>query len=222
MIRDITWLLPLSPASIKDAGLFRWSVSMEILTSGVEAALAKLEQIKKQTAYATAVALTRTAQDIQQDVLERTPNLFSIRGSWFKKGGRFGVRLDPARKDSLQARIYNEAPWMVGHETGEQRKPKGQHRAIPLDNVKRTKRDIIRAGQRPRALKNAFVQTLKSGTPLLFQHVGKKGLRAMYVLIKKAEIKPTWHFVDSGKAIFQSNFERRFDAEFARSMASAR
>jgi hypothetical protein len=106
--------------------------------------------------------------------------------------------------------------------------PQGEFLAIPTGNVRRTKRDIIRASQRPRALRGRrdFLVPLRSGRGfLLMQQQGRgKNTRnvALYVLVKRARIKEKDVLHGPVRRAFEKNWGRVYGAALARALATAK
>lgn len=150
---------------------------------------------KTEIPFATAMALTKTAKDVQSDMIEHTKQRYTIRKPWLEKG-KYSIRTTPAKKNNLTAKVWNDAPFMMLHEKGGDKMPKGKYIAIPTADVKRNKKDIIPEAQRPRTLidKGAYKAITKKGTALLLMKKGKKIVKYLYSLIEKATIKPTWEF----------------------------
>ncbi len=197
---------------------------INIVAKGLAETIKKMEGLQKQMRFASAVALTMTAQAAQEKILLATRERFTIRGAWLRKGGRYGIRINPATKAHLEARVYNEAPWMQLQEEGGTKKPKsGKKIAIPTENVKRTKKELVRASQRPRALKNAFFFQTGHQFSFLKQHPrGKAPPRTMYIMTESAKIPATWHFVETGKAEVARVFEVNFEKALAKAIATAK
>jgi len=95
------------------------------------------EKIVKQFTFAGAVALTKTAKEGQAAIISNLPNEFTIRGNWFQPSNKFGIRIQPAKKDKLVAVVGTNADWLEKFETGADKTPKNQYLAIPTDNVRR-------------------------------------------------------------------------------------
>lgn len=170
-----------------------------------------------QIAKVTALALTKTAQDAQTAVTESLPKNFTIRTPWWKKSSKFGIKVRPAEKSDATptAEVGTNADWLALHEQGgtKQRRGAGKNLAIPTANVRRTKRDIIQRGSRPRKLKRAFVITLKDGREALFQRKGrrkKSTLHFMYLLQPKAKIEERNTVIDPAVKAIGATIHKNF------------
>lgn len=151
-------------------------------------------EISKQMNFGTVVGLTRTALEGQEAVIGALKgSKFTLRGTWFEKQNRFGIKTKRATVTDMTAEIMTRADWLLKHETGSDKAAtKGVHVVVPTDQVRRNKRSIIPRNQRPPGLGGkAFVLQTKKG-PVLAQRItrGKrKGLVVLYGLEKKVRIK---------------------------------
>jgi hypothetical protein len=182
----------------------------------------------KQVSYATAVSLTKVAKEAQTAVGLALNNsqggAFQIRNNWTQQSNKFGIKAVAATKDNLVSGVATDADWLLLHEESGDKRPKGQFIAIPTANVRRTKREIVQKGQRPKALRgkrDVLIKT-KSGREVLYQRKGRgknSRLVAMYVLIPLAHIKhqstlltPTQKIVEKRLgAIFEEQLRAAFE-----------
>ena len=184
-----------------------------------------ISTIAKQIPFATALALTRTAKEVQREEIAHIRTAFTARGSWLREGGRFGVGITPASKENLVAVVESRAPWLEAHEEGTNRTPEGAHFAIPQKDIRRTKTQVISRSQRPKALQRAFKVETKRGVPLLLQRVGRGTrsiLRVMYQLTGRATIAPRLRFVETGRAEVERVWRRIFSEALDRAIRTAR
>jgi len=171
---------------------------------------AKLKKQREEIPFATALALTKTAQDMQFDIIKETKKRFTIRKTWLEKG-KYAVRITPANKRTLTAKVWNDAPWMQSFERGELRKPKRESFAVPTDQVKRNKRDIITRSNRPKQLTRSFKIRTRQGNEILLIRRGKKVVKYVYSLIKSAKINPQWKFVETGTRSARKNWQKNIN-----------
>jgi hypothetical protein len=155
---------------------------------------------EKQIRFAIASACTKGAKAVQAADVKAIEGAFTIRTRW-DVVGPYAVKVQAAKKDDnpIVALVGTGADFIekfIREPEGSTviKLPQGEFIAIPTSNVRRTKRDIIRAMQRPRALrgKDDFVIPLKNGTLGLFQRQGRKGQKKavlLYRLVKHARIK---------------------------------
>ncbi|OEO24057.1 hypothetical protein AX279_19690 [Pseudomonas sp. J237] len=80
---------------------------IKIVATGLKETQDKLERAQKQIPFATALALTRTAQIVKKDIEAEMANVFDRPTKWTLNS----LRLLPAKKDKLEAwvRMKNEA-----------------------------------------------------------------------------------------------------------------
>jgi hypothetical protein len=200
-------------------------VEIKVDIDGLDATKQHFTNLTKQLPFATALALTRTAKEVQREEIAHIRNEFTVRGSWLREGGRFGVGITPASKENLVAVVETRAPWLEAHEEGTVRTPEGAHFAIPQKDVRRTKTQVIARSQRPKALKRAFKIETKKGFPLLVQRVGRGKnsiLRVMYQLTGRARIAPSLRFVETGRAVVEKVWRRIFSEALDRAIRTAR
>lgn len=129
----------------------------------------------KQLAFATALALTRTAQEFVAEETKLLPSVFHIRNGWVAKG----FRVKPARKDDLVAVAYHRDDFMRDQEAGGDKTPRGGKKTVAVPVGARP--NVMQTTPRskwPRSLKRSFVITTKTGDVLLLQRTGRKVRRA--------------------------------------------
>jgi hypothetical protein len=189
--------------------------------------------MNKQTVFALASALTLTAKQGQAAAIKAIEGSFTVRTNWTKPSNVYGVRVKPAKKDNLVAWVGTAAEWLekfVRERPGSivLKIPQGEFLAIPTSNVRRTKRDIIRATQRPRALrgKRDLVVPMRSGRGMvLLQEQGRGKLKrnvALYLLVRKAKIRERDVFFGPTRRAFEKQFPKIFSGQLARAYATAR
>ncbi|MBF0371620.1 MAG: hypothetical protein HQL52_19460, partial [Magnetococcales bacterium] len=117
-------------------------IQVEARDQGARQTLSGLE---KQARFATAVALTCTAKDAQEEVRRQLPERFTIRTGWLAKG----VRVRSARKNNLEAAVTVLDDFMALQETGGMRKShSGEALAVPV-GARPTPRSITRPSKFP-------------------------------------------------------------------------
>ena len=182
--------------------------------------------VEKQVTFATAQALTQTAQQAQAAVTKSVESTFTVRNNWDKPSNKFGIKVIPATKDNLQAGVATDADWLTQHETGGTKTPAGNAIAIPTENVRRTKRDIVQKSQRPGALrgKRDIVLMTRNG-PVLFQRRGRKGntkLVPLYRLAPRAKIKKASTVLEPTEQTVQAKLADNFFKALQNATATAR
>lgn len=191
-------------------------------------------ELNKQTTFALASALTLTAKEIQTETVKALDKseggAFEIRTGWNKPSNILGVRVKPATKQSLEAWIgtaFAELEKFVREPAGSivLKLPRGDFIAIPTSNVRRTKRDLIRAIQRPQAIrgKRDVVLPMRSGRGfVLFQEQGRgRNVKrvALYFLVPRARIKEKDVLFGPAKRVFQKRFRPNLDQQLRKAFA---
>lgn len=198
---------------------------------GINDLIRDLDDISKnQLPFGTAAALTRTAQDAQTAITNKTYETFIVRTGWPKPSTPFGIKIIPARKDTQQAVIYNVAPFMMLQETGGRKVTVTgrKYLAIPTSAVKRTKRELIARSNYPSALmqrgKGGFIARLGSGKLALIKRSGKgrTTLTVMYTLQPEARIKPAWGFEQTGIDTVDRVWKNNWYIEMGKAIAGAK
>lgn len=100
-----------------------------------------------QIPFATALALTKTAQDAQLEVRRGLKSHFTIRNNFVEKGILFSA----AKKDTMTAAVFSRDDFMVLQEKGGTKTPRGRSISVPMDS----KSGIVKRGKRPRDLQGS-------------------------------------------------------------------
>ena len=189
----------------------------------VDAAVRSVRGIAdSQIPWATALALTRTAEQVRDKVITGLPGKFTLRNTWWRARTRYGFNVGVAKKHDHRAWVYTRAPWMQLQETGGIKTPRGKMIAIPTSNVRRTKTQMITRCQRPCALlrkgkRKGFFAETKSGQLAIFQRTGRHRypIRAMYQLRPTAKISERLMMLKTAQAtvpeVWQKNFTEAFN-----------
>lgn len=181
----------------------------------------KLFNLDKQIIFAAAQSLTEVAKESQTAVIADIEQTFTTRGKWYLPSNKFGIRVKAAKKNDLTSEVKTAADWLALHETGGTKTPQGKHLAVPTDNVRRTKRQIITRSQRPKNLKRSFVIQTASG-PVLFQRRGKKKIVAVYDLEPKVKIKKESTVIEPTRRTVQQRFDAIFEKNLAKAVQTAK
>jgi hypothetical protein len=210
-----------------EKGLAVFSISV---TSDVQSTIRQLNVRRDQQPFATALALTRTAQDAQAEIRRQLPSRFTIRTPWVAKG----VRYKPANKQNLTAVVYDVDPFMRIQETGGEKVSirkrvfdYGDYLAIPID-ARRTKRDVVRREDWPQNLIKPFVIHARDGRTYLAVHalakkvrakltrggftIGKQvgGTRIMYILVRRETLRARFGFAATVRDVVDKRFNLNF------------
>jgi len=180
--------------------------------------------VNKQLPFATARALTLTAQDAQAAVRTGMQQRFTIRNAWSQRG----IIVKPADKNVIPARsavmvgdIWN---YLFLQESGGEKTPTGSlHIAVPED-IRSSPSQILRSQLRPKALlarKDVFIKDLGGGNQAIYQRVGK-GLKLLYILVRETNIKPRLGLVETAQKIGNERWAINFAASLEAALISAR
>ena len=195
------------------------------VASDVEVASRGLDDFgQRQVPFATALALTWTAQDAQSGVQDSLARRFTLRNNWV----RSGIRITAAKKGDPVAVVGSIETFMGKQETGGSKTARSHSRvAIPVE-AKRNKRDIIPKGQRPGALKGKPRILARNGSNLIpigsgfaiLQRAGKDRypLKALYRFKGSVQIKPRFGF----KGTVSDIVARRFASNMVRALDQAK
>lgn len=200
-------------------------MDLNITLHGLEAWIAKIRNFPKQLRYATAVTLSRSAEHAQESILSRTRDVFTIRKNWLTPGYMFGINRKMARADDLNAEVYTRAPWMLFQEEGGIKLPKKEYLAVPQEGVRRTKKDLIPASEKPRALKRSFIIWKTKSGPMLFKRVGRgkaSTIKPMYAFERSAKVAPRWQFVLTGIATVKKVYGKIFASALKDALETAK
>jgi hypothetical protein len=180
--------------------------------------------LAKQVTFALTATLTALAREAQAASVASIESTFTVRNNWDKPSNAMGVKALAATKDDLTSAVATRADWL--HEETRPKIPFGNYIAIPTKNVRRSKRDIIQKGQRPKNLRRAFViKTRKQGVAMLFQRRGRgkrSEIVAMYKLIPRALIRKQSTLVEPTVKVFERRFDKVFESQLRRALATAR
>jgi len=172
-----------------------------------------LNSLPKQTRFATAVALTRTAKDAQGKVRQELPERFTIRNGWVAKG----IRIRPASKSHLESAVTILDKFMALQETGgTKRSHSGKGVAIPV-GARPTPRSITRPSKFPGALLRKprhFIAPFarNPAQKAVWRKVGRGGgkRKLMYMFADEVEIQPRFGFQETVEDVAQSRFDDHF------------
>lgn len=167
-------------------------------------ALDYLQRLSTQMPYATSLALNRVANKGQAAARAGIQRTFTLRRPQFLLNTVKINREDRATKTRLDVtvRIDPERDILAKFEAGGSKTPRdGRHIAIPTNNVRRTKADIVTKGQRPRILldsKSAAKGRIFKTAAGIFQRIGNKAastVRMLYLFRSSVRLRPQLNFV---------------------------
>lgn len=173
---------------------------------------------ERQMPFAIALALTRTAQDAQQEVKGQLPSRFVLRNGWTARN----IRIQAASKSGLEATIT--APdYMAKQETGETERAKRRYLVAPAPAIGNR---IAPAWMRPGAvLRQPRTFILEAGGSVaIAQRKGRKAkpLRILWWLTPTQRNTERFEFGDTSAKVVERRFAIRFQEAFARAVATAR
>lgn len=195
------------------------------IQSDIEVARRKLWALAdpQQLAFGISGALNDVGYIIRNEVRGSLEQKFTLRNNWVKQG----ISVSPSTKQNLSVRVYSRDLFMGLQEFGGSKNPLKQYLAIPTSLVRRTKRELIRKSDRPKAL-GERLEVLE-----LFGHkwlalkrtrVVRSGskLRLMYLLIPRASIKARLGLVETAQRVLQREFGPALSRRVQRAIATAR
>lgn len=187
---------------------------------------------KKQVPFATARALTRTAQACQKDIQEAIPKRFNTTKKWWMKQQPTGVKVTPAKKADLQAVVYTRAYFADLQEKGGIKTSyQGGGILVPTENVPKYGRKsggaakviagkkIMRKGGKPGG--SPFL-TMKSGHKGIFRRKSKKAVELLYTYVPRASINARFGFATMAKQSAQKHFDKEFQKSLQAALRTAR
>ena len=169
------------------------------------------DHFAKQVPWAATLALTRTAKDAQQHIVNDLPKRFTLKNGWTARM----IKVVPATKATLEAAVT--APdYMAKQEYGGVQKPAdgGKHLAAPGSTLRGK---LIRRNQRPRAaldMPNTFKYRLHSGDYAIARRIGRGGrkLRILYWLTPTQKYDPIFDMQGQVQDVVRMRFTRHFMA----------
>lgn len=198
-------------------------ISIRVDTSKVEHAL---EGAAKQIPFATARALTLTAQAAQAELRSALDQDFTIRNEWASKG----IRIVPARKSSLQAEVGSRDRFMALQAEGGVKEGKGGGAvAVPVE-ARPSPKSITRPSRWPGKLLDggkarAFKADLPGPTVAVFKVKGKgsrRTLSLMHLLVRQVQVPKRWPFADRVEAAASKAWPELAARAVAEALATAR
>lgn len=194
-------------------------------------ALTYLQRVSQQAPFAVSLALNRVANHAQSAVRDGIKRTYTLRREQYVLNTVKINREDRARKDKLDTilRIDPERDLLAKFEEGGTKTARdGRNIAIPTDNIRRTKKDIVQRSQRPRALldsKGASKGKVFKTPAGIFQRIGSRGasvVRALYLLRSIVRVRPTLNFKRNATDAVQRTWRDEMTAAFIRAEQTAR
>lgn len=166
--------------------------------------------LRDQLPFATALALTRTAQRAQEALKVELRRDFTLRTKWVSKG----IRIRPAKKRDLISRVGTLDSFMAPQALGGTKRARGAggQLGVPVQARPRPRSRTPRSKWpgKLREKERHFVADLRGRGPALWRRVGRGGrrLRLMYVLEPQVRIPPRWPFLKRVERAVDRNFQR--------------
>lgn len=190
------------------------------------------KELERQIPFATALALTRTAQHAQAELKRGLEKDFTVRSKWVARG----IRINPANKRGLAAEVGSRDQFMARQVTGGVKRGEGGKAiAIPGD-ARPSPKKVTRPSRWPGALlkksSKFFIGNPKGHPDLpvgVYRRLGGKGryksgkkkgqykgaIRLMWTIKESVTIAPRWRFQttvdDAVKEIFQAELEKAME-----------
>lgn len=181
---------------------------------------------RRQVPYATAMALTQTAKDAQDETKRKMTGTMRLKSNWAKSG----LRITPARKNDGMWRMFaavGHRDWYMAQQLGRMtvvRKSKeAEYQYIPR-GVKRSKTGRITKAMTPaRLLKKRNVFMVKTGSEraAIYQKKGQK-LILMYSAVKHQTVSPAMSLQDTVAKTAQKTFPRNWVRSMSKAMRTSR
>lgn len=185
--------------------MLRWSI-----TTNAAELERRLDKFADQIPFGTALALTRTAQEVQGYERDHLDDHMRLRGGYVRNS----IRYRPARKGPSPVAYVGSvyAPMALQVEGGEKEGQRGRDIAIPVW-ARRDESKVTRPSQWPGRLtqrRNFFIAPIgDSGDAGVYQRMGRKGrigLRLWWVLRESVQVKPSWPFYEEASMVVRENF----------------
>lgn len=177
---------------------------------------------KKQLPFATARALTWTAQATQKALQDWVQKVFNVTKKWWLKQQPTGIKIKPAQKTRLIAEVYTNAYFADLQEKGGTKRPhRSRSLLIPTDKVPKSRR---KAGGAAQMLKTKNVFSTSKG--IYRRKGGKKRknqrIELLFTKEKIAQVKPRLRFAETAARIAFATFPRKFLDSLQRALKTAR
>lgn len=190
----------------------------------------RIKSYRDQIPQATAAALTKTAFDIRQEIVQTTwPQSVNVRNSRFMNAA---LRVKNASKRLLTASVFDNLGrnYLARLESAGTKVPLGNNIAIPARDVQNQVRGAngaVRKAYQPRTLLNKqrfFRQTLKSGTDAILERPkkGRGPLKVWYLLQPKAHIPKLFPFYQAARRVVDRKLAINFRNAFRRAVMTRR
>ena len=192
-------------------GLYNWEIMREhkvmaIITLKFTDHKQLMTVASKQIPFAIASTLTKLAKQAQADVREHIEQRFIIR----KRAGGFtsSIRIKPATKQSLVAKIYSMARFASLQQVGGAKQARVGRLAIPLyDKISDVKRRTAKNSPASLLASGAFITRTKNGEQMIARrNKASSKLNFLYLLRKNADVQKRFEMIETVEQTVQNNF----------------
>lgn len=185
-----------------------------------------IAEVGRQIPFATAVALTRTAKDVQARLIADLPADFTVRSPWTAKG----IRVKSANKRNLEAQVGSRDEYMARQATGGVKEPRsGQTVAVPITGRGRARATVkspTRRGKWPARLLQKpryFIQKINGKLGLWRRpSKGKRAIQLVYSLVDEVRIPKRWPLQRTAQAVVRKQWDRRAQEALTQALLTAR
>lgn len=194
-------------------------------------ALSYLQRISQQAPFATSRALNAVANHAQADIRAGIKRTFTLRREQFVLNTVKINREDRASKTKLDVtvRIDPERNILAKFEQGGTKQARdGRNIAIPTENLRRTKADIVQRSQRPKALldsRGAAKGKVFKTAAGIFQRLGARAAqitRTLYIFRTSVRIRPMLSFERNAVQAVRRTWVQEMTKAFADAERTAR
>lgn len=177
----------------------------------------------RQVPFAISKTLNALAFEARQHVVNVTgPRDFDLRNRRFLG---VALRVDPARKDRLEARIFDRLgrEYLRTQAEGGEKMPRGTMLAIPAKAIKGSRgASGIPKRLRPRNLAGAFKLKTRDGEYLARRTGRANRLEVVYLLERKAKIPQRFRAYEDAETLVRQRANAVFAEQLAKALATAR
>lgn len=199
---------------------------IEIKVVGLNEVINTVAGLYKQGNYAASIALNETAKVIQAKEIDLLQSRFTLRKTWYKPKTKYGINIQYAKKDNLEARVFSKAPWLSEQEKGGIRnKQAGKYNPIevPAKNIQQNKSRLVPKRLSIGTIKNnpipARAFQIKGNW---WRRTSKTKIEPLFFKEKTINLKAKYPFTDTGKETFNNEHERQFNKAFEYAMRTAK
>jgi len=188
-------------------------VDIQIQVKGVDELVRNLRDLGvNRIPNYVARSLTMLAECVQDSMEAETREHLTVRGTWLRKGTRYGINRIAATKGNLTATVWTQAGWLIAEEQDDVRRPVGGRQlAVPLASIRpgRLNPEVLSVAKKPRNFPRAFLMQTKSG-PMIMQRQGKgpiSSLVPLYALKRQVPIPRRVHLIQAASKTINEMYQ---------------